>query len=172
MTTKSKRPPVNETASSLKRPSRVRRGIIGFGPDIIDYRRFPGIRAKRLTLERVFSVCEQLGDYATTRNVQRILGGSLRDIAPLVKQWRDKDVAELQGSATYTDDVKAVGAFIVNLLRDHTAVLSVHQEHASRTINVSLQTVSDRLEELIERVAALEALQLRASAGPDQDEGA
>ncbi|CAN7303245.1 DNA-binding protein [Pseudoxanthomonas sp. LjRoot143] len=157
MTDEKKQPPANAAVTPAKRRSRARHGVLGFGPEIIDYSRFPGIRPKRLTPERVFTVCEQLGGYATTRNVQRILGGSLRDIAPLLRQWRAKEVPEL-GPGNQEGDVKAVGAYIVNLMRDQTAVLSILQKDASRSMQVKLQTMTDRLEELIRRVAALEAV--------------
>jgi len=80
-----------------------------------------GVRLRRLTSARVAAVCESLGEHVTTRNVQRILGGSLRDIGPLVQAWREsrEDVACGTETALIDDTVSPFGIVLLNALDDH-----------------------------------------------------
>lgn len=48
------------------------------------------IKWRRATPTRVAAVCVQLGDNVSLRNVQRVIGGSFRDLGPLVSAWKDK----------------------------------------------------------------------------------
>ncbi len=51
------------------------------------------IRLPRITPRRIANACEQLGDAVSVRNVHRMLGGSFRDIGPMVEHWRKSQSA-------------------------------------------------------------------------------
>ena len=125
---------------------------------MLDFCLPPSVKRKRLTQARVAAVCEQLGDHVSTRNVQMILGGSLRDIGPLIQQWREKRTSQAENSAGSSEQVQAMGAIVLCLMQDHISVISKMQDQAFRRVEGSLKSVSDRLEALTARIAKLEAL--------------
>lgn len=91
--------------------------------------RLKGIsRRTRVTAHNVAAVCAELGDMASTRNVQRVLGGSLRDIAPLVKAWREGVPAGDEASAIQSvDGSRVIGAMVMQALeeqRDHLKLIA------------------------------------------------
>lgn len=101
--------------------------------------RLKGIsRRTRVTAHNVAAVCTQLGDMASTRNVQRVLGGSLRDIAPLVKAWREGAPAGVEGSdGRAVDGSHVIGAMVMQALeeqRDHLKLIAGATEIQGETL--------------------------------------
>lgn len=106
------------------------------------------VRRRRLTPGGVAAVCEQLGDDVSTRNVQRVLGGSLRDIGPLVQLWRDNRVEIDSGQAGAGESVKAIGAILMSAIQGQSERLIEANEQALDAflarIQVTLDTQSKR----------------------------
>lgn len=119
---------------------------------LVDLALPPGARLRRLTAARVAAVCESLGEHVTTRNVQRILGGSLRDICPLVQSWRKsrEDTGRGTGTAPTNDDVPPIGFIMVNALDDHFRASSL----AQRSFQAELLKRLSKIEAKLTRIEA------------------
>jgi chromosome segregation ATPase len=72
------------------------------------------VRGRWLTQTRVAAVCEQLGEDVSVRNVQRILGGSLRDLAPKVRAWRETHASPAAADPSMADQRGALAALVAS----------------------------------------------------------
>ncbi len=119
---------------------------------LVDLALPPGARLRRLTAARVAAVCESLGEHVTTRNVQRILGGSLRDIGPLVQSWRKsrENTGRGMGTAPTNDDVPSIGFIMINALDDHFRASSL----AQRSFQAELLKRLSKIEAELTRIEA------------------
>ncbi|WP_299347576.1 hypothetical protein [uncultured Pseudoxanthomonas sp.] len=131
------------TSTPPKRSPQTRRD------NVVDLRLPGNAKRRRLTLANVSAVCEQLGEHVSTRNVQRILGGSLRDIGPLMKAWREnRDAAGDAARDAGGDQAQALGTILMAVLEEHGAAVTAAIE-AQAVANAATQ------EALLERVERL-----------------
>ena len=115
---------------------------------LVDLRLPAAAKRRRLTLASVSAVCEQLGEHVSTRNVQRLLGGSLRDIGPLVQAWRDNRAAVAVNAAA-GDQAQALGAILIGALQDQGAAIAAALERQTEATTASQQELLDRVEHLV-----------------------
>lgn len=119
------------------------------------------VKLRRVTSARVAAVCESLGEHVSTRNVQRVLGGSLRDIAPLVQAWRKSREA---GSMELTDDTaRSIGFILLNALDDHFRASST----AHRSFQAELLKRLSKIEAKLTRIEA-QVAQRNQKSGPEK----
>ena len=139
------------TATKKTRPGQTRVDSKS-KPLLVDLVLPPAARLRRLTAARVAAVCESLGEHVTTRNVQRILGGSLRDIGPLVQAWRKsrEDAGRGMGTAQTNDTVPSIGFILVNALDDHFRASSL----AQRSFQAELLKRLSKIEAKLTRIEA------------------
>lgn len=117
--------------------------------NVVDLRLPGNVKRRRLTLANVSAVCEQLGEHVSTRNVQRILGGSLRDIGPLMQAWREnREAAGDVAKDPAGDQAQALGTILMAVLEEHGAAVTAAIE-AQAVANAATQ------EALLERVERL-----------------
>ena len=100
---------------------------------------------KKVTPERVAAACRQLGPHVTLRAVQQAIGGSLRDIGPLVRLWREQNPpAPIDLSNPSGPD--ALGALLMARLDAQTETLVEAQEDAFRLMQARLSSqIKDKL---------------------------
>lgn len=115
---------------------------------LVDLRLPAAAKRRRLTLASVSAVCEQLGEHVSTRNVQRMLGGSLRDIGPLVQAWRDNRAAA-GVTAAAGDQAQALGAILIGALQDQAAAIAAALERHAVATAASQRDLLDRMERLL-----------------------
>lgn len=108
-------------------------------------------RRRRLTLANVSAVCEQLGEHVSTRNVQRALGGSLRDIGPLVHRWRENRVAASDAAAVagHGEQVQAIGAILMGALQEHGAAVAAALQAQALANAATQQALFERVDRLL-----------------------
>lgn len=115
---------------------------------LVDVRLPAAAKRRRLTLASVSAVCEQLGEHVSTRNVQRLLGGSLRDIGPLVQAWRNNR-ATAGVNAAAGDQAQALGAILIGALQDQGAAVAAALERQAEATAASQRDLLDRVERLV-----------------------
>ena len=140
------------SSTTSPQPPRRRRPQTRLGNDssavLVDLRLPAAAKRRRLTLASVSAVCEQQGEHVSTRNVQRRLGGSLRDIGPLVQAWRDNR-ATAGVTAAAGDQAQALGAILIGALQDQSAAIAAALERQAQATAVSQRDLLDRVEHLI-----------------------
>jgi hypothetical protein len=105
---------------------------------------------KKVTPERVAAACRRLGQNVSLRTVQKAIGGSLRDIGPLVRQWREQnpsapvDLSAPSGPA-------AMSALLMARLDAQTETLVDAQEQAFRLMQARL---SNQIKDKLGQIAA------------------
>lgn len=105
---------------------------------------------KKVTPERVAAACRRLGRHVSLRAVQKAIGGSLRDIAPLLRQWRDQNPpAPIDLSAPSGPD--AMSALLMARLDAQTETLVDAQEQAFRLMQSRL---SNQIKDKLGQIAA------------------
>ncbi len=116
----------------------------------------PQARSRRLTQARVSAVCVQLGEHVSVRNVQRVLGGSLRDVTPMVRQWReDRSAVEAALASSDGDATEALGAIVLAKLEDLGLAFLGQRESASASMDpAGLLLAMRRLQDRLDRSAA------------------
>lgn len=132
-----------------RRRPQTRLGNDSGGGVLVDLRVPAAAHRRRLTLANVSAVCEQLGDHVSTRNVQRVLGGSLRDIGPLVQAWRENRDAGDAAAATSGDHMQALGAILRGALQDHSATVAAALKDQALANAATQQALFDRVERLV-----------------------
>lgn len=105
-------------------------------------------RRRRVTLANVSAVCEQLGEHVSTRNVQRVLGGSLRDIGPLVRAWKKNRAEPAATDADGGHDL-ALGAILRGALQEHGAAVAAALEKQARSNEAAHRALLVRVESLV-----------------------
>jgi hypothetical protein len=119
--------------------------------------RMPRVAAakKKVTWARVSVACEQLAPHPTLRAVQQAIGGSIRDIGPLVKRWREENPGACEPSAlAAADRSNILAATLIARIEAQTDTLVDAQERAFRQMQARLSNqIKDRLE-TISRAAA------------------
>jgi hypothetical protein len=110
---------------------------------------------KKVTWARVSAACEQLAPHPTLRAVQQAIGGSIRDISPLVKRWREENPGACEPSAlAAADRSNILAATLIARIEAQTDTLADAQERAFRQMQARLSNqIKDRLE-TISRAAA------------------
>jgi hypothetical protein len=103
---------------------------------------------KKVTPERVAAACRRLGPHVSLRAVQKAIGGSLRDIGPLLRQWREQNPsAPVDLSAPTGPD--AMSALLMARLEAQTETLVDAQEDAFRRMQSRLSNqIKDKLKEI------------------------
>lgn len=105
------------------------------------------IRRRRITAETVAAVCEELGEDVSLRNVQRILGGSFRDLGPLVRAWRNGGA-----DATIRPTPNTSNSVLFSLLQDWVGDFAAAE--TARTRRMLLKS-TPRMEPLLAHIVAL-----------------
>jgi hypothetical protein len=105
-------------------------------------------RRRRVTLANVSAVCEQLGEHVSTRNVHRVLGGSLRDIGPLVQAWK-RNRAETAATGARGDQGQALGAILRGALQEHGTAVAAALAEQTRSNAAAHQALLARVEALV-----------------------
>jgi hypothetical protein len=110
---------------------------------------------KKVTWARVSAACEQLAPHPTLRAVQQAIGGSIRDIGPLVKRWREENPGACEPSGlAAADRSNILAATLIARIEAQTDTLADAQERAFRQMQARLSNqIKDRLE-TISRAAA------------------
>lgn len=145
---------MNPNPSSAAAPTpRTRRPQtrVDNGRSLVDLRVPASARRRRLTLANVSAVCEQLGEHVSTRNVQRALGGSLRDIGPLVQRWRENRVAasDAAAAAGHGDQAQAIGAILMGALQEHGAAVAAALQAQALANAATQQALFERVDRLL-----------------------
>lgn len=110
------------------------------------------VRPRRLTQGRVAAVCAQLGEHVSVRNVQRVLGGSLRDVAPMVRRWREDHSAVDAALASHGGDApQALGAIVLAAIEDLGQSLLAREPAAAPSESTHLVQAMRRLQETLDR---------------------
>jgi hypothetical protein len=105
---------------------------------------------KKVTPERVAAACRRLGQNVSLRTVQKAIGGSLRDIGPLVRQWREQNPpAPVDLSAPSGPD--AMSALLMARLDAQTETLVDAQEQAFCLMQARL---SNQIKDKLGQIAA------------------
>ena len=126
-------------------------------PTVADVRKPLGAKKRRVTKNAVYAICAQLGTDLTVRNVQAMLGGSARDIAPLVNQYRrEHGHAEDSASPTAGDQVQAIGQIVVSSLREHAEAMGEANQRIADTIVNAVSRIEGAAS-LGQRLASIES---------------
>lgn len=100
---------------------------------------------KKVTPERVAAACRQLGPHVSLRAVQQAIGGSLRDIGPLVRQWREQN-PPAPVDLTNPSGPDALGALLLARLDAQTQTLVDAQHDEFRVMQARLSSqIKDKL---------------------------
>lgn len=100
---------------------------------------------KKVTPERVAAACRQLGPHLSLRAVQQAIGGSLRDIGPLVRQWREQNPPP-PVNLSNPSGPDALGALLLARLDAQTQTLVDAQHDEFRVMQARLSTqIKDKL---------------------------
>jgi hypothetical protein len=105
---------------------------------------------KKVTHERVAAACRRLGPHVSLRAVQKAIGGSLRDIGPLVRQWRDQNPPQ-PVDMTNPSGPDALSALLMARLDAQTVTLVDAQEDAFRLMQARL---SNQIKDKLGQIAA------------------
>jgi len=100
---------------------------------------------KKVTPERVAAACRRLGPHVTLRAVRQAIGGSLRDIGPLVRQWREQN-PPAPVDLTNPSGPDALGALLLARLDAQTQTLVDAQHDEFRVLQARLSSqIKDKL---------------------------
>lgn len=122
------------------------------------------LRRRRITAAKVTALCEQLGEDATLRNVQRALGGSFRELGPLVRAWRDaREAGRSTGSEpTQADRHAALAALLRSWLADVSTAIAQRVASLDELISSSPSArIEKRLAEIAARAQAADQAQMK-----------